>query len=348
MKKILLTLLFFSSVLLARYDAYPTKECPAFNNMKHTKNSHNVHLEMTKKYTILQHHKGQNLILIKGEQPAQRWVDDSCFSPTEKSSNPMNVKPVQSGVIGIEEELYETSETTYIKGHTKKYKKINTNKYEYGKISKQNLLTLSWHNAFCETHRYKKECKRSTFSFGRPNYGEKHFVLHGLWPQPKNRIYCGVDKETVNLDKHKQWNRLPNLQLVHETRERLKKVMPGYASNLHKHEWIKHGTCYGTDANSYYEDSINLVEQMNVSKVGDFFKKHIGKHVTLHQIRALFDRSFGVGSGKRVELRCNKGLITELWLHLGAGSDDLGLLLKRGKQARSHCQGGIVDKVGFK
>ncbi|MDQ7084316.1 MAG: hypothetical protein Q9M36_05020 [Sulfurovum sp.] len=27
-------------------------------------------------------------------------------------------------------------------------------------ISSENLLALSWQNAFCETHRYKKECKR--------------------------------------------------------------------------------------------------------------------------------------------------------------------------------------------
>ena len=149
------------------------------------------------------------------------------------------------------------------------------------------------------------------------------------------------------MDKHKQWNRLPELDLNVETRKRLQKVMPGYASNLHKHEWIKHGTCYGTDANRYFEDSIAMVEQVNESKVGDFFKKHIGKHVTLHQVRSVFDRSFGIGSGKRVALRCNKGMITELWLHLGAGSNDLGELLKRGKQTRSHCQGGFIDKAGF-
>ncbi len=115
------------------------------------------------------------------------------------------------------------------------------------------------------------------FSFGRPNYSEKHFVLHGLWPQPKNKIYCDVDKQIVNLDKHKQWNRLPDLDLSDEVEQRLQKVMPGFSSNLHRHEWIKHGTCYGTDANRYYEDSINMVEQVNHSKVGDFFRQHIGK-----------------------------------------------------------------------
>ena len=347
MNKIIIAFILFSVSLLAREELFPSQECPAFNNMKHTKNTHGVHLDTQQKYTILKHHKGQNLILIKDEQPAQRWVDDECFSEPNTSSNTANVEKVKSRVLSIDDELSKSSIKTDLTKHTKKYDTKNTNKYENRNISKENLLTLSWHNAFCETHRYKKECKRSMFSFGRPNYSEKHFVLHGLWPQPKNKLYCGVDSHTVTMDKHKQWNRLPNLKLSDEVKKRLQKVMPGFSSNLHKHEWIKHGTCYGTDADKYYEDAISMVEQVNDSKVGDFFKKHIGKRVTLHQVRASFDRSFGMGTGKRVELKCRKGLITELWLHVGSGSDDLGTLLKQGKQIRSHCQGGFIDKAGF-
>lgn len=339
MNKLIIAFILFSVFLFAREELFPTQECPAFNNMKHTKNSHGVHLDTKQKYTILQHHKGQNLILLKGEQPAQRWVDDECFSKPKQVTNPVNVKRVESRVVSIEDELSKISINTALTKHTKKYENKN--------ISKQNLLALSWHNAFCETHRYKKECKRSMFSFGRPNYHEKHFVLHGLWPQPKNKVYCDVNSKVVTLDKHKQWNRLHDLDLSNDVKKRLQKIMPGFSSNLHKHEWIKHGTCYGTDANSYYEDAISMVEQMNDSKVGDFFKKHIGKRVTLQQVRAIFDRSFGLGAGKRVELKCSKGLITELWLHLGSGSDALGTLLKQGKQTRSHCQSGLVDKAGF-
>ena len=347
MNKLLITFILFSVSLMAREELFPTKECPAFNNMKHTKNTHGVHLDTKQKYTILKHHKGQNLILVKDEQHAQRWVDDTCFFKRFESSNPANVEKVESKVISIEDELSKASINTDLTKHTKKYKNINTNKYERNNISKQNLLALSWHNAFCETHRYKKECKRSMFSFGRAKYSEKHFVLHGLWPQPKSKMYCGVNSHTVTMDKHKQWNRLPDLGLSDDVKKRLQKVMPGFSSNLHKHEWIKHGTCYGTDADRYYDDAISMVEQMNDSKVGDFFSKHIGKRVTLQQIRAVFDRNFGLGTGKRVELKCNKGLITELWLHLGSGSDAFGTLLQQGKQTRSHCQSGLVDKAGF-
>lgn len=316
MTKFIFIFIFFTVSILAREEVFPSQECPAFNNMRHTQNTHGVHLDTQKKYTILKHHKEQSLIVVKGEQPAQRWVDDACFSKHSKLSI-----------------------NTDLTKHTKKYQNKN--------ISKQNLLVLSWHNAFCETHRVKKECKRNMFSFARDKYSEKHFVLHGLWPQPENKIYCNVSREYVNLDKHKQWNRLPDLGLSDDVIKRLQKVMPGFSSNLHKHEWIKHGTCYGTDANVYYEDAISMVEQMNDSKVGNFFTQHIGKHVTLQQVRALFDRSFGPGTGKRVELKCNKGLISELWLHLGSGSDALGTLLKQGQQTRSYCQGGLVDKAGF-
>jgi len=331
MKKFFSLIVLLTLSLFARETVYPAKVCPAFNNMKHTKNSHNVQLDLSKKYTVLDHHKGQNLILIKGEQPAQRWVDDTCFSSSLSTAN-----SVDEAI----ERIGKEPETTK---YTKKYEDKISDK----EISKNNLLALSWHNAFCETHRSRKECKRSLLSSGKGKYSKNHFVLHGLWPQPRNNVYCNVEKDFVNADKHGQWRDLPCLAMDDEIDARLAKVMPGFASELHKHEWVKHGTCYGTDPQTYFEDAVSLVEQFNDSKVGDYFSKNIGKQVTLKQVRHLFDRSFGVGAGKRVELRCKKGLITELWLHLGSGSDDLGTVLKRGKQVRSHCQKGLIDRAGY-
>jgi ribonuclease T2 len=322
---IILPLLLIS--LSARQELYPVKSCPAFNNMKHTKNSHNVKLDLSEKYTVLDHHKGQNLILVKGEQPAQRWVNDDCFSNSLRASNNVD----------------EAIEKIGKESGTKKYEDKAAGK----SISKNNLLALSWHNAFCESHRRRKECRRSLPPFGKGKYSEKHFVLHGLWPQPRNKVYCNVEKDFVSADKHGQWRDLPCLAMDDETDARLAKVMPGFDSGLHKHEWVKHGTCYGTDPQTYFEDAVSLVEQFNDSRAGDYFSRNMGKQVTLKQVRHLFDRSFGVGAGKRVEMKCKKGLITELWLHLGSGSDDLGTLLKRGKQVRSRCQKGLIDRAGY-
>ena len=327
MNKFLTLILLWTLTLFARQTMYPVKNCPAFNNMKHTKNSHNVVLDLKEKYTVLDHHKGQNLILIKGEQPAQRWVDDICFS----SPLPM--------VNSLDTFIEKTDKETDVSEHTKKYDNLN--------ISQNTLLALSWHNAFCETHRYKKECKRDMNSLFRSKHNESNFILHGYWPQPKNRVYCGVDRKYITMDKYRHWNKLPDLGLSAETKKKLTKIMPGVHSNLHKHEWFKHGSCYGKNAEEYYKDTIALVEQVYDSDISVFFKKNIGKRVTLKQIQNQFDSGFGSGTGKRVELRCKNGLITELWLHLGSGSDDLATLLQRGKQIRSRCQRGIVDKAGY-
>ena len=313
--------------LSARQELHPVKACPAFNNMKHTKNSHNVILDLSKKYTILDHHKGQNLILVKGEQPAQRWVDEACFSKSLPSQN------------AVDEAIAKIGKEPYKAPHTKKY--------ENKDVLQGNLLALSWHNAFCETHRNRKECRKPSLSVGKGKYRQKHFVLHGLWPQPRSNVYCNVEKDFVNADKHGQWRDLPCLAMDDEIEERLDKVMPGFASDLHKHEWVKHGACDGTDPQTYFEDAVSLVEQFNDSKVGDYFSKNIGKEVTLKQIRHLFDRSFGVGAGKRVEMKCKKGLVTELWLHLGSGSVDLRTLLHSGKQVHSRCQKGRIDRAGY-
>lgn len=40
MNKAILIFIFFGVFLFARHEAFPTQECPAFNNIKHTQNIH--------------------------------------------------------------------------------------------------------------------------------------------------------------------------------------------------------------------------------------------------------------------------------------------------------------------
>jgi len=341
LKKLGLSIL-LSAVVFARFEAIPLRACEAYNNMKHTKNTHHVVLDTSKKYMVLKSHKGQKLVLIKGEEPAQRWVDSRCFS----HRNLEYLLSAKSHIINIEDELSEIDKKKSISDNTKKYKQYYSKKYDTKGTSQKNLLALSWHNAFCETHRTKKECKRRLLSILKPKYYEKHFVLHGLWPQPKNRTYCNLERKYITMDRYKRWNKIPDIGLSSKTKERLSKVMPGFISNLHKHEWIKHGSCYGTDAEQYYQDAMDFTEQINSSKANNFFVKNIGKRVTLKQIRHQFDSSFGTGTGKRVELKCKNGLITELWLHLGSGSD-IASMLQNANPVHSRCQKGLIDRAGF-
>jgi ribonuclease T2 len=316
MNRLIISTLLISLPLIsiAKEHKTATQSCEAYNNMKHTTNTNEIKLKVGTEYRILDHKRGQILTLIKGERIAQRWVDEGCFGKQSLSSAVLQTVNTKS----------------------KELKKIK-------KTSRQNLLAISWQNAFCQTHQYKKECKRMTSR----DFGASHFVLHGLWPQPRNNQYCKVDKKEIGKDKNKQWNRLKKLDLSSTTRERLSKLMPGYSSNLHKHEWIKHGTCYGTGASDYYDDAMDLMTQVNESKVQEFFEKNIGKKVALKDIRKIFDKEFGAGAGRHVTMNCTKGLITELWVHIGNGSDKLKDLLKTGETPKSRCHKGRIDAVGY-
>jgi ribonuclease T2 len=334
MKKVILSTLILALPLslMAKKPAVYEKalqSCEAFNNMKHTNNSNDIKLTVGKEYRVLQENKGQILILVEGERVAQRWVDEACFSD----------KKTETKVPETKKEEKSSSLSSVLKS----VKDRGTAKQMHKSTSKQNLLAISWQNAFCQTHKYKKECKNMTSK----DFGAFEFVLHGLWPQPRNNQYCNVDKKQVGMDKNKQWHRLNKLELSSEVRSNLAKLMPGYVGNLHKHEWIKHGTCYGTNASDYYADSMNLLTQVNKSKVGQFFKQNIGRTIRIEDVRKEFDKAFGSGAGKHVTMNCRKGLVTELWLHLGNEGNTLSELFKKGERPRKTCHKGRIDAVGF-
>ena len=304
-KKILFLIFISLSSIWAGDMVKALSACDTFNNMKHSKNVNNLKLSIGKSYRVLDDKKEQYYIKTDDKDIPNRWVNKECF----KSS-------------------ISTSLTS---------KKIYSSNNE--------LLALSWQNAFCETHRRVKECQKSFFS--KTRYTDSAFGLHGLWPQPRSNIYCGVSSTDKKLDKRHQWNRLPKIELSSSTVKELKEVMTGYGSNLHLHEWIKHGTCSNMTADKYYSRAISLTKQINNSKVGKLFKDNIGKKLTLSQVRFKMNNSFGAGSGDRVELRCKNGLITELWLHLGGSGNNIKELLQNGKKVSSRCREGKVDRVGF-
>jgi ribonuclease T2 len=212
---------------------------------------------------------------------------------------------------------------------------------------KDYVLALSWQPSFCETHEGKSECKTQTDS----RFDGKNLTLHGLWPQP---AYCGVSSQDKTLDKEKNWAKLPPLQLTAATTQELTKKMPGFASQLERHEWVKHGTCYGTTPDEYFQDAMLLQDQINNSDVQKLFASNIGNVITETDIRASFDRSFGVGTGKKISIECDKSqprLITELQINLvGEIKPDtkIATLLTSAKDnGGDSCPRGKVDRAGF-
>jgi ribonuclease T2 len=86
------------------------------------------------------------------------------------------------------------------------------------------LLTLSWAPEFCHSHGESREC------------GGKHvgFVVHGLWPQYVNGYPESCSNEPGLADASSMTDIMPDPSLV-------------------AHEWAKHGTCSGLNADGYFK-----------------------------------------------------------------------------------------------
>jgi ribonuclease T2 len=213
----------------------------------------------------------------------------------------------------------------------------------------QYVLAISWQPAFCETRPNRPECETQT----NDRFDAGNFALHGLWPQPRSRDYCGVDARTVEQDEDGDWAELPEPELSPGLREELETVMPGTQSALDRHEWIKHGTCYEGDAEAYFQDSIDMLKAINSSEVRELFSEAIGEQLTQEEVRSAFDKAFGTGAGERVRLACTdddgRRLINELTVGLTGDIDGPESFSDRIMAARptdGGCNGGIVDPVG--
>ena len=292
-----------------------TDNCEAYQSFKKATNPGNVELVRDMSYELIGKNKVEAThyrIRVPHANPKERWVKGSCgFILTDCK---------KSGGAA------DTSENE------------NT--------SPNYLLALSWQPAFCQTHQSKTECETQV----ETRYDATHFTLHGLWPQPKSNTYCNVTNLEKTMDKRKLWEQLPILDISPETYEDLIEVMPGVASYLHRHEWIKHGTCYSFSPEEYFAEAIMLTEQVNASAVRTLFAQNIGKTVRISDIKDRFDQAFGPGAGDKVKVKCSNGMVTELWITLKGeitSRSRLADLLKRADRADNSCREGLIDPVGY-
>jgi ribonuclease T2 len=221
---------------------------------------------------------------------------------------------------------------------------------ERPRTSTFNVLAVSWQPAFCETVPGKPECQSQTAD----RFDADHFTLHGLWPGERGTEYCGVSQADETADRRGQWDRLPAPALTTATARELETVMPGTLSALERHEWIRHGTCYGGGPELYFTDSLALMKALNQSDIRELFADAIGSRLQADDIREAFDTVFGAGAGDRVTVECeddgDRRLIVELRLALSGSIDaepDLGALLRAGPTRSRGCPQGIVDTVGL-
>ena len=320
MKKI--TLIILTTVALFSKEATATKACEAFNDLKHNKNYGHVVLKADNSYQILRQQKGNYFIKVPNAKPMMRWVDVSCFNA--------NAEPKAEKKDGILSRLFgkkSENKSKVTKSSTKSSSNLDA------------LLVLSWHNTFCETHSNKKECKRDGGD------AKNHLVLHGLWPQPRNREYCGLSSKIKQLDKSKRWNALPKLDLKPNVLELMQKYMPGVQSNLQRHEYYKHGSCYSKDVNSYYSNALSLTKEID-STIGDYLRENIGKKVKTIKIKMLAAKAYGKDIKNKIAVKCKGRVLSEIWISTKGKGNDIKSLIKNAKPIRSNCQEAIVDAPG--
>lgn len=105
-----------------------------------------------------------------------------------------------------------------------------------------------------------------------------------------------------------------------------------------------------TPSEEYFQESILLTDQVNNSALCDFFASNIGNRVTANEIMDKVEAAFGEGARDKVRIRCNDGMISEIWVNLyGKIEDDskIGDLMQHAEQAGSSCQSGVIDPVGY-
>ena len=293
--------------------------CAALQSIKKGTNPGGILLEPGKSYEAIAANRKPPThyrLRIEGAEPRERWVAIACGSLAGDTAEP--TPPVKPAI--------ETKERFY-------------------------LLAISWQPAFCEGLPNKPECKAQTGL----SFEATHFTLHGLWPQPRGTEYCGVAQADRQADENHRWDLLPEVRLTSAVEAELTKVMPGTRSQLERHEWTKHGTCFpGGSAEVYFRDALKLMAELNGSPVRRYFESMTGKTVRLSDIRAKFDEAFGAGAGERIRVACKddggRRLIAEITIGLRGEigpETKLGSLMLASKPTDGGCARGEIDRVGL-
>lgn len=296
------------------------RACPALQSIRRQTNPGNVTLHPGTSYHIVAANAADAThywVIVPGAQPERRWVAVECG--TRNGSQPS--QPI-----------------------------VPAGQRPTAKAHPQYILAVSWQPTFCEAHANKRECRNQT----QDRFDATHFTLHGLWPQPRQNVFCGVDARQMRNSEHGQWDELPRVTLSARLRTALDRVMPGTRSQLERHEWTKHGTCYGTNQEEYFADALAMMEALNRSAIVDLFAANIGRQVSQRQIRAAFDQAFGPGAGQRVRISCirdgSRSLISGLTIGLSGtitSADDFGALVGAAHPTDGGCTIGTIDRTGL-
>jgi ribonuclease T2 len=198
-------------------------------------------------------------------------------------------------------------------------------------------LALSWQAGFCAMRSDDASCAATG------DWARRHFTLHGLWPNVDRNgdgrfnaddNYCLVEPERRQYIE-RRWEELPAPELSDATRQDLERVMPGTAALLERHQWVKHGTCSGFDAEHFFRTAIDRTEDLAATEFSRFVAAQAGRTVRRGDLLDRFELDFGKGSGRALRLFCKRpeGAVVLAEIRLGLRSHRIGLPMTRGSLA---------------
>jgi ribonuclease T2 len=216
------------------------------------------------------------------------------------------------------------------------------------------VIALSWEPAFCELNASKPECR----ALDKADFAATNLTIHGLWPNNGpgvGPLYCGVDEATKAREETGDWCELPVPEMTDKTRADLSAAMPGTVSCLERHEWIKHGTCTGIEADDYFANTVRLAKAVQATRLAQVIAANVGRTVTPGQLRNAFEADFDAGSSTALSLVClerhGRRYLTEIRIAIREGAWDGPLeredLYLEGKPATNRCGPDMwVDTAG--
>ncbi len=168
------------------------------------------------------------------------------------------------------------------------------------------ILALSWQPAFCQ---YRPELAECSSKHQEERSAGHNLSLHGLWPidrQNQPLSYCHVPTSDRAIDQKRRWCDIKAPPIKDSTRLDLAQAMPGALSCLDRHEWLKHGTCSGFDADLYFDLSADLATSIANTPFGQSLEKAAGGIIDVKDLRYSFEESFGKGTAKALSLQCRE------------------------------------------
>ncbi|EAN2945085.1 ribonuclease [Salmonella enterica] len=145
------------------------------------------------------------------------------------------------------------------------------------------VYALTWQPTYCVLYSADQNCKEI----------RSDFYTHGIWPyfkttQESNNIHPSYCIQSSGCAEKKACSLTDDVITNILIDDNFRLILAKHPENLMKHEWEKHGTCYGKNQYEYFNDFINLKKTIADNKK---ILENIGEEVLFSEIKTWFPQN---------------------------------------------------------